>query len=97
MSNEIIVASKQELSKLLAQAVQDGIVAADINTNALAYKKILSPEEVEILYGFKPNTLANWRVAGKGPEYIQEGSGRVYYSVKAIEAYLDSNTKKTYL
>lgn len=40
----------------------------------------------------KPKTLENWRLAGRGPDFIRVGGKYVRYSRPAIEAYLKSRT-----
>lgn len=101
MSTPVIATTRlmtpEELTDIVMSAVQTAINVAQPYSSPLLVKKILTPEEVEAVYGFKVNTLANWRVIAKGPEYIQEGNGRIYYAVESIEAYLQANTKKTYI
>ena len=41
---------------------------------------------------FSEKTLANWRSAGKGPEYVKVG-GRVRYRWSAVNAWLAERTK----
>lgn len=59
---------------------------------------LLSPKEVHKEYGFSPQTLANWRWMGLGPEFIKttpNRSGRVFYRRSAIEAWLTACTVDT--
>ncbi|MFD5506987.1 helix-turn-helix transcriptional regulator [Streptomyces sp. NPDC127051] len=57
--------------------------------------ELLSPNQVHKLYGFKPQTLANWRWTGTGPDYIKTSpgrGGRIKYKRSRIEAWLDDRT-----
>ncbi|MEU0198759.1 MULTISPECIES: helix-turn-helix domain-containing protein [unclassified Streptomyces] len=60
--------------------------------------ELLSPKQVQAEYGFSPQTLANWRWMGMGPDYIKQTpgrGGRIKYKRSAIEAWLESVTVKT--
>lgn len=59
--------------------------------------ELLTPKQVQAEYGFKVSTLANWRWANIGPEFVKtEGrSGRIKYKRSAIEAWLDAQTVRT--
>lgn len=46
----------------------------------------LPPAEAARLLGLKPQTLANWRVSGKGPRYSKRGN-KVFYSMKDLEEF----------
>lgn len=48
--------------------------------------KLLSANEAAPLLGVAPKTLANWRVAGRGPKHIRAGS-KVGYDINDIEAW----------
>ncbi|MGQ4355258.1 helix-turn-helix domain-containing protein [Streptomyces drozdowiczii] len=57
--------------------------------------ELLSPADVCELYGFSPQTLANYRWQGVGPDYIKTSagrSGRVKYRRSAVEEWLKSQT-----
>lgn len=59
---------------------------------------LLSPKEVQAEYGFSPQTLANWRWCGQGPDYIKTSpgrGGRIKYKRSTFEAWLDAQTVKT--
>ncbi|MFE1127749.1 MULTISPECIES: helix-turn-helix transcriptional regulator [unclassified Streptomyces] len=59
---------------------------------------LLTPKQVEAEYGFKPQTLAQWRWMNLGPDYIKQSparSGRIKYKRSAIEAWLDAQTVRT--
>lgn len=57
---------------------------------------LLTPEQVAARYGITPASLANWRLAGKGPAYIRLGSGpraRVMYRVDDVIQWEKQNEK----
>lgn len=59
--------------------------------------ELLTPKEVHADYGFSPQTLANWRWCGTGPDYIKQSpgrGGRIKYRRGRIEAWLDAQTVK---
>ena len=45
-----------------------------------------STKELAILWNISHMTLAKWRTANKGPEYITVG-GRIRYPIKAVKEY----------
>ncbi|WP_432090389.1 helix-turn-helix transcriptional regulator [Streptomyces sp. NRRL F-5630] len=60
--------------------------------------ELLSPKQVRASYGFREQTLAQWRWMGQGPDYIKTSpgrSGRIKYKRSAIEAWLDAQTVRT--
>jgi len=59
--------------------------------------QLLTPKQVYAEYGFSPGTLANWRWAGIGPEFIKTPgvSGRIKYKRSVLERWLDCQTVKT--
>lgn len=57
-------------------------------------KKALTPKQVEEAYGLDAGTLANWRIKGKGPEYVKVG-GKVLYMVDKLEAWLRQGRVQT--
>lgn len=60
--------------------------------------ELLSPKEVHADYGFSPQTLANWRWTGTGPDYIKTSpgrGGRIKYRRSTIEGWLSAQTVKT--
>ena len=64
----------------------------------MATDPLLSPREVQAEYGFSPQTLANWRWTGVGPDYIKTSpgrSGRIRYTRSAVEAWLNAQTVQT--
>ena len=63
-----------------------------------AREELLNPREVHRDYGFSPETLANWRWAGRGPAYIKTSpgrGGRIKYKRSAIEQWLAERTVQT--
>lgn len=59
---------------------------------------LLNPKEVHAEYGFSPQTLANWRWTGTGPDYIKTSpgrGGRIKYRRSAIEQWLQAQTVRT--
>ena len=48
---------------------------------------IWSPDELADNLGISPRTLAAWRKARTGPEWIRSG-GRIYYTSAAVTAWL---------
>lgn len=62
-------------------------------------EEFLTPFQVAAQYpGITVQTLANWRWAGTGPDYIKTTparSGRIKYRRSAIDAWLDANTVRT--
>lgn len=100
MSQTVIVTTREDLTAIIAEIM--GQARQDIPQEAselerLKRKALLTPDEVEKLYGFNARTLANKRGVGLGPEYIQEvAGGPVYYTHKAIEEYLTFCRKRTH-
>lgn len=60
--------------------------------------ELLSPKQAHAEYGFSPQTLANWRWTGTGPDYIKCSpgrGGRIKYRRSAIERWLQEQTVTT--
>ena len=60
--------------------------------------ELLSPKQVHAEYGFSPQTLANWRWTGTGPDYIKTSAGRggrIKYRRSAFEQWLQAQTVRT--
>ena len=64
----------------------------------------LPPKQAAEFLGVTPKTLANWRSAGQGPDYIKYGNtidnrgrkrGAVVYLPSALRAYRDACSVKT--
>jgi predicted DNA-binding transcriptional regulator AlpA len=61
----------------------------------LAAKELLTPAEVEQVFGFKATTLRQWRYEGHGPRYVKTAPGRsglVMYRRRDIDSWLDECT-----
>ncbi|MFF8264075.1 helix-turn-helix transcriptional regulator [Streptomyces virginiae] len=61
-------------------------------------EEFLTPRQVEGEYGFRVQTLAQWRWMGLGPDYIKQTpgkGGRIKYRRSAIEAWLLAQTVQT--
>lgn len=57
---------------------------------------LMPPKKTASIIGVSPGTLANWRVAGKGPRYIKLGDSRtspVRYRLSDVEDYLSAMTR----
>ena len=61
----------------------------------LRQKAMLTPKEVQELYGLNANTLNCWRSDGRGPVYHKAESGVILYSHEDIKIYLRNNRKLT--
>jgi hypothetical protein len=62
------------------------VLAPVVKVERLKRKTLLTPEEVEIVYGFKRRTLEDWRLKKIGPEYEKPG-GKVKYRVTTLDAF----------
>lgn len=54
-------------------------------------KQIINDDEAAEYLGFKPQTLAIWRMKGTGPAYVKAGSRAIRYRLRDLEAWLESN------
>ena len=59
-----------------------------LETEETVGEGLLTTAEAEALLKLKPNTLAMWRVIGKGPSYLKIGKA-VRYSRFDIEQWVD--------
>jgi len=69
-----------------------------ISTGVLMGTERLTPAQAGELVGVSPQTLANWRWLGIGPEYIKltpGRGGRIRYTRAAVEAWLSAQTVET--
>jgi len=55
---------------------------------------MLTTDELAHQLKISKNTLAAWRVSGKGPEFVKLGR-RVVYDPKAIFAWVEASTRKS--
>jgi hypothetical protein len=58
-------------------------------------KILLSPEEIENLYGIKQSTLAKWRHLGQGSDYFKLG-GMVKYKAEEFDKWLETSRVRGY-
>ena len=65
---------------------------AEIET--LKRKEFLTEDEAARLFSLSAATLKTKRCRGGGPSYIKDG-GRILYSRKALQAYLEAKRVKT--
>ena len=96
-----VAMSPAELRAMFIEAVQSmgpsALPVEVVELEHLKRKALLTPDEVEKLYGLNARTLCNKRGQGRGPEYIQEAAtGPVFYEHKAIQAYLDLCRKRSH-
>ncbi|WP_374962807.1 helix-turn-helix domain-containing protein [Spongiibacter tropicus] len=54
-------------------------------------EQLLSPTETALIIGIDQRTLANWRVAGRGPRFTKMGRN-VRYTRAAVQEFIHSNT-----
>lgn len=54
--------------------------------------KNLTEREAANYLGYKMNTLAHWRMKGKGPKFNKLSSGVIRYKLSALDAYLESES-----
>ena len=52
---------------------------------------LLVPNQAASMLHVNERTLANWRVAGRGPRFVKIGS-RVCYRASDLQAFIDDNT-----
>lgn len=84
------MASEQIFTNNIDDALER-LLAPVAEVERLKRKEYLTPEEVELIYGLKPKTLANKRLKAQGPEYIKDGD-RILYRQQAIKKYLEAKT-----
>ncbi len=87
------MASEQIFTNNIDDALER-LLAPVAEVERLKRKEYLTPEEVELIYGLKPKTLANKRLKAQGPEYINDGD-RILYRQQAIKKYLEAKTVRT--
>lgn len=65
------------------------------NGDALeARARTISPKEAAERLGCERSTLANWRWAGGGPQYLKVG-GRVRYRIMDLADWLDGQSRSS--
>ena len=55
-------------------------------------KELLTPVQLSEWIHIRPQTLASWRLQGKGPPFLKMGS-RVFYDSEEIEKWLAKNRR----
>lgn len=55
-------------------------------------RELYTVEEVAEYLRLSTGTLYNWKLAGKGPRYVQVG-GRILYDARDVADYVEENTK----
>lgn len=84
-------AIRKAVSELLASVDSQQfseIMARAATLEFLKKKPLLTPSEVNQLYGISVATLATWRSRGLGPDYIK-AEGNVFYKNSQIVKWLD--------
>ena len=87
------MASEQIFTNNIDDALER-LLAPVAEVERLKRKEYQTSEEVELIYGLKPKTLANKRLKAQGPEYIKDGD-RILYRQQAIKKYLEAKTVRT--
>ncbi len=57
--------------------------------------QLIDERQVAELYGFKLNTLRNWRALRRGPRYLKINGKMIRYRINDIEDYLAACVEKT--
>jgi Helix-turn-helix domain len=63
-----------------------------MKTESSPVPMLLRPTEAARMLGVHPQSLANWRAAGRGPKWCKLGTA-VRYSVEALREYYEANTR----
>lgn len=61
-----------------------------MSKNSLSERKMLSPADVEALYGIPRGSLANLRWSRKGPQFFKVGARRVLYRLDDVRRWIES-------
>lgn len=99
MSQAVIVTTREDLAMVLADLMPMTMALPPdvVDLEILKRKELLTPDEVEQLYGLNARTMANKRGHGRGPSYIQEyRGGPVFYEHGAIRDYIRLCRRKSY-
>lgn len=62
-----------------------------MNQNTLSERRMLSPAEVEAIFGIPRGSLANLRWAKRGPRYFKVGGRRVLYRFTDVQRWVESS------
>lgn len=87
---------------ILREEIREKLAALDleaiVNIEELHSKLLLSPAEVQRLYGITIRQLEDWRRQGRGPRYVSgEGkTGRVKYRRSDLDEYVSRKVVRTY-
>lgn len=60
-------------------------IGEGVNLRPIAVKSAVAAS----LIGVTSQTLANWRVQGRGPRFVSVSPTRVLYKIEDLEAWLD--------
>lgn len=90
----IIITTPEELSALILSAVREaGAERAETNDGADS-KKLLTPKDIQRVFGIHQKMLAYWRLEGIGPAYVTFGR-RVFYERPVFEDFVQSGRIQT--
>lgn len=93
--DEVRILLHDELTKVLGSEIMP---AKASELEVLKRKKLLTPKEVQKLYGLNAKTLATKRCLGTGPAYVQfEKNSPIYYEHSSLQKYLDMYRKVSYV
>jgi predicted DNA-binding transcriptional regulator AlpA len=56
--------------------------------------ELINTEQLARKLGLKPNTLAQWRLAGSGPQYVKIGR-RVRYRVTDVQGWITAQNRQS--
>lgn len=75
-------------TKLMVDAMKEAMAPA-VEMQRLSAKPVLTPSEVETLFGITVSTLEKMRMENRGPAYSQlSRKGKVLYSRASIDAWI---------
>lgn len=58
-------------------------------------KTYLTTAQLSDRWGMQKQTLANWRVQGKGPKFLKVGNKKVLYALEDVEQWEKENIKRS--
>ncbi len=61
---------------------------------AVAHKRLVNERRAAEILGMQVRTLQQWRVSGRGPEFVKLGRA-VRYSLEALDAFIAKNTAQS--
>ncbi len=62
---------------------------------ARAQKQLVDERRAAEILGMQVRTLQQWRVSGRGPEFVKPGGRAVRYSLEALDAFIAKNTVRS--